>query len=638
MRTPVALMIFNRPAPTARVLEAIARAQPPLLLVVGDGPRPAHPEDRRLCEQTRAVIERVDWRCEVRTDYSGLNLGCKRRIVSGLNWVFDQVEEAIVLEDDTLPEPSFFGYCEELLERYRGDRRVQMISGTNVLPPARGDRHSYRFSRCYHVWGWASWARAWRQYDLEMRRWPALRDSGWLERLLGDEREAALVRQFFDRAHAGEVPTWDIQWVFSSWSSGGLSVLPAVNLVTNIGFGAGAAHEQNPRHRLANLPARPIELPLRHPPSIAVDEEADHQVWRQVYPAWFDGGCRRARLRPRRRWRGLRPSLAPARGLRPGASPGQAGERAEDVVLTSAALGYTREQVLPFLRSLRRAGASARVVLFADAPLARALEREPPIERLTVIRVAPYLPMRLGLLSHRRLMGRVWFPIAEAILAALRRLPTSRRMRLAALLRVAPALYTPMEARFLRYWRYLRRHPHRRVLLSDVRDVLFQGDPMAACPEEALGVTIETDRYCLAGERHNAAWIKRVYGEQMLAAIGPQRVANVGVTLGAHADVERYLERMAAELLALSPARAGIGGGDMAVHNALIWTGRAGQVELLAPLEGPAATLNGIGEGELRLDAEGRLLNRDGSHPSIVHQYDRQPTISARLLRALAGG
>src|SRR5712692_5523584 len=146
LTTPVALIIFNRPETTARVFAEIAKARPSRLLLVADGPRLDHPEDVEKCTATRAIVEQVDWPCEVLTNFSEANLGCKMRPVSGINWVFENVEEAIILEDDCLPHPSFFPFCQELLERYRDDQRVMMIGGTNLLGEWRTGAQNYFFS------------------------------------------------------------------------------------------------------------------------------------------------------------------------------------------------------------------------------------------------------------------------------------------------------------------------------------------------------------------------------------------------------------------------------------------------------------------------------------------------------------
>jgi hypothetical protein len=281
---PVALFVFNRPHLTARVLEAVAQARPPRLFVIGDGPRPDHPEDRPLVAETRALIDRVDWPCEVLTDFSPINLSCDRRIATGLEWLFGQVPEAIVLEDDCVPEASFFPFCAELLDRYRDDPRIQMISGCNVVGPKTGD--SYYFSRAYHIWGWAGWARAWRYYDEDMRIWPWLKHTGWLKQHLGDSKGARIAELFFDGAHSGEMPQWDFYFAFSGWLRNAVAVTPNVNLVENIGYGDEATHQRDPGHPFAGIKTGPMVFPLVHPGKVEVWEAADQAVWEALFPVF----------------------------------------------------------------------------------------------------------------------------------------------------------------------------------------------------------------------------------------------------------------------------------------------------------------------------------------------------------------
>lgn len=295
MRTPVALFIFNRPEATARVFAEVARARPPRLLVVADGPRAERPGEAERCAAARAVVERVDWDCELLTNYSEVNLGCRRRVAGGLDWVFATVEEAIVLEDDCLPHPTFFRYCEELLEMYRDDERVMLVSGDNFLLGERGTPYSYYFSRYAHVWGWASWRRAWRHYDVEMKLWPELRGTDWLLDVHGDATAARYWAEVLEDVYAGRIDTWDYQWFFACWASNGLCVTPSVNLVSNIGFGAGATHTTN-LSPVAELPAAALEFPLRHPPHFVRDWEADKISFKHMCP-WVGNAGAYARLR-----------------------------------------------------------------------------------------------------------------------------------------------------------------------------------------------------------------------------------------------------------------------------------------------------------------------------------------------------
>src|SRR6185437_15111082 len=155
--TPVTMFVFRRPDTTRRVFEAIAAIRPKCLLLVADGARSNKPGEEEACRQVREIISRVDWTCEVLTNFSACNLGCKQRMISGLDWVFSLVEEAILLEDDCLPHPSFFPYCQELLQRYREDDRVAYISGVNLVGKYLHTTDSYFFSEIGGIWGWATW-------------------------------------------------------------------------------------------------------------------------------------------------------------------------------------------------------------------------------------------------------------------------------------------------------------------------------------------------------------------------------------------------------------------------------------------------------------------------------------------------
>jgi hypothetical protein len=275
LQTPVAFIIFNRPDTTARVFAEIAKARPPKLLVVADGPRTHRAGEAELCIATRAIIEQVDWPCEVLINYSEVNLGCRKRVSSGLDWVFEQVPEAIILEDDCLPDPSFFRFCQEMLERYRTDQRIGMISGDNFQFGRQFGPESYYFSKYVHIWGWASWRDRWQNYyDVSMARWPQVRDGGWAGDLVGSATESAFWTRIFERVHRGEIDTWDYQWVFTNFLYGRLSIMPSVNLISNIGFGQGATHTTG-ESELAELPALPLTFPLVHPIGVFRNIRAD---------------------------------------------------------------------------------------------------------------------------------------------------------------------------------------------------------------------------------------------------------------------------------------------------------------------------------------------------------------------------
>lgn len=280
--TAVALIIFRRPEATARALQAIRAARPARLYLIADGPRPGAPGEAERCAAARAVCERVDWPCAVTRIYAEANMGLRRRVESGLDALFAAEERAIILEDDCVAEPSFFRYCAELLERYAADARVMAVSGDNFQGGRAAGPHSYGFSRYPHCWGWATWRRAWARYDGAMAEWPALREGPWLRELLGDARAARFWRRTFDAVYAGRVSSWAYRWTYSCWRSGGLTALPAHNLVSNIGVGDEATHTRV-ASPFAHMATRPLAFPLRHPPAVAADARADARTQRTLF-------------------------------------------------------------------------------------------------------------------------------------------------------------------------------------------------------------------------------------------------------------------------------------------------------------------------------------------------------------------
>lgn len=275
LTTPVAFLVFNRPDTTQQVFEAIRRARPPKLLVVADGPRVDRPEEEEKCQAVRAIIDTVDWPCEILKNYSDVNLGCKMRVSSGLDWVFEQVEEAIVLEDDCLPDPTFFRFCEELLEKYRHDERIFMICGANFQFSQKRTNASYYFTRYNHIWGWASWRRAWKHYDRDIKLWPTINAEEWLKSVIPNQRECRFWSDIFQTVYEGKIDTWDYQVNFASYINNMVSIIPSANMISNIGFGSDATHTQGVTP-YANMLVSPMPFPLTHPELFLTHYKADN--------------------------------------------------------------------------------------------------------------------------------------------------------------------------------------------------------------------------------------------------------------------------------------------------------------------------------------------------------------------------
>ena len=277
LETPVVLFIFRRPELTRRVLEVLRLVQPRHLLVVSDGPRASGPSEAELCQAARGVIEEVDWPCQVYRNDAAVNLGCGRRVATGIAWTFEQFEEAIFLEDDCLPDPSFFEMARQLLEVYRDDPRVMTLSGFNPLGSWRSEQQSYCFSRYGSHWCWATWKRAWLHYDYDMQE---LDKPGSLVRLqdeVADPEMLVSMRAVWDRIRQGNLDTWDSQWRLAQLLQGSWSVVPAVNLVSNIGFGRQATHTRQTLGLSANQERQSLSFPLKAPPHVAVDQAYDRR-------------------------------------------------------------------------------------------------------------------------------------------------------------------------------------------------------------------------------------------------------------------------------------------------------------------------------------------------------------------------
>ena len=275
LKTAVLFLVFNRPDITKLVFEAIRKAKPPRLYVAADGPRADKFGDEKKVAQVRRIATDVDWDCEVKTLFREKNLGCGVAVSSAIDWFFEDVEEGIILEDDCLPSQSFFWYCEELLEHYRDDARVMVVSGDNWQFGRRRTDYSYYFSRYSHIWGWASWRRAWWYYDKDMKNWPFIRDNGYLSDILQDKKAAKYWTQIFEKIYRGSIDTWDYQWTFTCWTQNGLTILPNVNLVSNIGFGENATHTPG-YSRLSKITAFELSFPLKHQNLMIREFKADH--------------------------------------------------------------------------------------------------------------------------------------------------------------------------------------------------------------------------------------------------------------------------------------------------------------------------------------------------------------------------
>jgi len=253
MKTPILFIIFNRPETTQKVFEAIRKYKPSKLFVAADGPRESKPGEKERCGEARKITEKIDWPCDVKRLYREKNLGCKMAVSGAITWFFKNVEEGIILEDDCLPNRSFFDFCGKMLNLYRNDTKVMCISGDNFLPKSMQNKNGYYFSKYVHIWGWATWRRVWKNYDVDMESWPKVKKTGLLNTYFENFLEKAYWQTLFDATYQSKVDTWDYQLVYHIWKNSGISVVPGKNLISNIGFGKAAAHLKSKESPLSGL-------------------------------------------------------------------------------------------------------------------------------------------------------------------------------------------------------------------------------------------------------------------------------------------------------------------------------------------------------------------------------------------------
>jgi hypothetical protein len=280
--TPILFLIFNRPETTKIVFEEIRKQKPKYLYIAADGARSFIFEDVEKCKITRdIVLKSIDWDCEVRTLFRDENLGCGTAVSEAITWFFDNVEQGIILEDDCLPHPSFFNYCQELLEKYRYKENVFAINGSNLQDGVQVGHASYFFSHYAYVWGWASWRRAWTFYDFDLKHLEEFKTKKLINKI--DDR--SIFRDYwipiFEQVLNKEIDTWDYQWNFCIWNSQGINIVPNVNLISNIGFGIDATHTTG-SSPFENMPMKDIGS-IIHPKNIQVDKKADRHVSGRVY-------------------------------------------------------------------------------------------------------------------------------------------------------------------------------------------------------------------------------------------------------------------------------------------------------------------------------------------------------------------
>lgn len=286
---PILVMAFNRPDHLAVLLDRLREAEPQRVYVAVDGPRPDRDGEEARVRQCQELVGSINWSCEVHTLFQDSNLGCGLGVTTAISWFFEHEERGIILEDDIIPDLSFFPYCEELLDRYEHDERVFAISGCNFVPPEHQSRPDlpYRFSQVPHIWGWATWRRSWAKHRLDIAGWqddfsiPTL----W-SRVDHSIPSTVYWASTFELLARKEVDTWDGQLVLAAMVDDVWTATSNVNLIRNIGFDEQATHTLVDRHDLQ--PVEPVGLPLADVP-VTQDRRADTWTRKHHFLATWRG-------------------------------------------------------------------------------------------------------------------------------------------------------------------------------------------------------------------------------------------------------------------------------------------------------------------------------------------------------------
>ena len=277
--TPILLLVFNRPAHTRKMWEVIRQLKPKNLYVVGDGARNTHHEDAGKCQQVQAIFQEIDWDCNFRSIFRQENEGCGRGVANAISWFFSQVPYGIILEDDCLPDASFFPFCAEMLQCYAENQEVMFISGNCRFAPndLAGKESSYHFLRTSGIWGWATWQRAWQNFDYEMQDFETSLPA--IKALFSNKEAEIWEARFREIYKQNRQDVWDYQWHYSVFKHEGLCIVPNVNLVQNVGFDEEATHTKNDTHILASFQKKALHFPIKHPKKIILNISLDQKRW-----------------------------------------------------------------------------------------------------------------------------------------------------------------------------------------------------------------------------------------------------------------------------------------------------------------------------------------------------------------------
>jgi hypothetical protein len=282
---PILISAFNRPDTTRKIFEIVKKIKPTKLFISIDGSRDILEELK--VKEVKEIFNDIDWECEVKKRYHKTNQGLLKCELGAFNWFFDNIEEGIILEDDCIPNESFFKFCEEMLIRYRNDDRIMHISGSNFQRGWKRDNtSSYYASKYSHVWGFATWSKSWKKYNHEMKDYLKLKKEGFFSNLINNRADRNFVLHIMDEAYYNNNSAIDIRWMFTIMKNDGCVILPNENLVRNVGFSEFSTHTKVEDNYMS-LETKELRFPLYHPFEFLTDDQIIDQVSDKRFVKWL---------------------------------------------------------------------------------------------------------------------------------------------------------------------------------------------------------------------------------------------------------------------------------------------------------------------------------------------------------------
>lgn len=291
--TALLIIIFNRPDLTAQLYSQLEIQKPAKLYIVSDGAR--NDNERIIIDESRAIFERISWNCNVKKNYSDVNMGLRKRIVSAIDWAFDEEEQLIILEDDCIPHPEFFPFCEAMLDKFKNNKEILTINGCNLNPALTYEnRESYFFSRYANSWGWATWRRAWFLFDRDLSGLKKPEINTLLKSHLTSPLRATIYWRYkLNEVETNRLNSWAYRWMFTLFVNKALAVVPKTNLIRNVGVDARSTNTRGYLHYI-NLPTSDMNI------SEVVEPEILEPNY--IYDSWVENSIYSKSLEYRFNW------------------------------------------------------------------------------------------------------------------------------------------------------------------------------------------------------------------------------------------------------------------------------------------------------------------------------------------------